>query len=196
VYLPNEDARYALRDVNRDGTVSETTQSGYLHSERYYLDTNTDGWLSDDERDEDADGLSNYEETHGRMMARSWWDQKYSKENPFRLDYAGTLVDDADTDGDGVRDGADDQDHDDIPNIMELSRKQATGRNFDAEDTDALAGNPTPERGRVNPFNPCLPDRNSRTCPTYIPFGGDAWAPYDGPPWDMEGDDPNYLVLN
>ena len=31
----------------------------------------------------------------------------------------------ADTDGDGVRDGADDQDHDDIPNIMELSRNAA-----------------------------------------------------------------------
>ena len=27
-------------------------------------------WLSDDERDEDADGLTNYDETHGRMLRR------------------------------------------------------------------------------------------------------------------------------
>ncbi len=32
-----------------------------------------------------------------------------------------------DTDGDGVRDGADDQDHDDIPNIAEMSRNAASG---------------------------------------------------------------------
>ena len=35
---------------------------------------------------------------------------------------------DPDTDGDGVRDGADDQDHDDVPNLMELSRNAASGR--------------------------------------------------------------------
>ena len=34
---------------------------------------------------------------------------------------------DRDTDGDGILDGADDQDHDDIPNIMELSRNMASG---------------------------------------------------------------------
>ena len=49
--------------------------------------------------------------------------------------------------------------------------------------------------GRVNPFNPCLPDPSSRTCPTYIPFGA-AWAPFDGLAWDPDGDDPDYLVLN
>ena len=37
----------------------------------------------------------------------------------YYLDYAGTRLDDADTDGDGMRDGADDQDHDDVPNVME-----------------------------------------------------------------------------
>ena len=33
----------------------------------------------------------------------------------------------ADSDGDGVLDGADDQDHDDIPNVMEMSRNAASG---------------------------------------------------------------------
>ena len=48
-------------------------------------------------------------------------------EAPYPVAYAGTNLVDADTDGDGVRDGADDQDHDDIPNIMELSRNAASG---------------------------------------------------------------------
>ena len=36
-------------------------------------------------------------------------------------------LDDEDSDGDGVRDGADDQDHDDVPNVMECSRVRAVG---------------------------------------------------------------------
>jgi hypothetical protein len=201
VFLPSQNETgapdyYELRDVNRDGDVSETVEAGYLHSERNYLDTSNDNWLSDDERDEDADGLSNYEESSGRMASVGWWTSKYTREGPYRLDYAGTRANDEDSDGDGIRDGADDQDHDDIPNLMELSRRQATGRPLDDPLTDKAAGNPEPARGRVNPFNPCLPDRNSRTCPTYIPFGGTTWAPFDGLPYDSEGGDPNYLVLN
>jgi hypothetical protein len=194
VYLPDANARFKLLDVNRDGVVSTTTQPGYLHSERYYLDRDNDTWLSDDERDEDADGLSNFVETHGMMMGRSWWDTKYNRETPFHIAYAGTDVADPDSDGDGVRDGADDQDHDDIPNIMELSRKMATGRPFDDPKTDKLAGNPSPAFGRVNPFSPCLPDPHSRTCPRYQPLGATGWAPFDSAAYG--GDDPDYLVLN
>jgi hypothetical protein len=29
----------------------------------------------------------------------------------------------------------------------------------------------------VNPYNPCLPDRNSRTCPSHPSFA-DAYAPF------------------
>ena len=39
--------------------------------------------------------------------------------------YAGTKPFDADSDGDGILDGADDQDFDDVPNVMELSRSMA-----------------------------------------------------------------------
>ena len=107
--------------------------------------------------------------------------------------------------GDGAVDGADDQDNDDVPNLMELSRNRATGRPFDDPKTDKAASDPSQPLGRVNPFNPCLPDPDSRTCPTYIPFGDGVWAPFDGPPSDpadddpryhRDGDDPNYLVLN
>jgi hypothetical protein len=94
-----------------------------------------------------------------------------------------------------VRDGADDQDHDDVPNVVELSRQANSGRAFDAPDLDPLLGDANPVHGRVNPFNPCLPFVDSRTCPTYIPFTN-AWAPFDGPPYLADGGDPNYLVRN
>ena len=200
IHRPDNNTVGLLLDVNRNGVISASADPGYLTSEMNYLDQPEkptlppDGWLSDDERDEDADGLSNWDETHGRMRS-GWWSSMYNRESAFHITYAGTDVDDADTDGDGVRDGADDQDHDDVPNVVELSRKANTGRPFDPKDLDAALGNPVPAHGRVNPFNPCVPFHDSRTCPTHIPFEG-AWAPFDGPPWDADGDDPNYLVRN
>ncbi len=82
----------------------------------------------------------------------------------------------------------DDQDHDDVPNLMEISRFRASH----LDDTD---GRPcTPDKalkadepnhpnafGFVNPFNPCLPDYDSRTCIRYI--GANAPAPFAGPVW-------------
>ena len=172
VYLPQAGTTYSILDSNHDG--SGVTAAGQLYSERDHLDTDNDTWLSDDERDEDADGLSNYEEQHGRMMV-TWFDQTYTRENPFPIKYAGTNAADEDSDGDGVRDGADDQDHDDVPNMMELSRKQAApGRAFDDPKLDKNAGISTPAFARVNPYNPCLPDTTSRTCPIYTPFGPSA----------------------
>ena len=85
---------------------------------------------------------------------------------------------DADTDGDGVLDGADDQDHDDIPNMMELSRYAASrprrreGRVQAARTGSTRRRRATPTRyGRVNPFNPCLPAVWSRTCARYAERG-------------------------
>ena len=48
-----------------------------------------------------------------------------AEDGAYPITYAGTKPFDADTDGDGMLDGADDQDFDDIPNIMELSRSVA-----------------------------------------------------------------------
>jgi hypothetical protein len=115
---------YGLFDVNRDGTED--------NAELYYNDRidadydgdgdfEGDGYLSDDERDEDADGLTNYDEAHGRMLL-TYWNSCYAGEKTFHIGYAGTDLANPDSDGDGIRDGADDQDHDDIPNLDELSR--------------------------------------------------------------------------
>jgi hypothetical protein len=151
-------------------------------------DLDGDGYISDDERDEDADGLSNYDESHGRMLP-GYWTTCYNQEVPFGIDYAGTSLVDPDSDGDGIPDGADDQDHDDIPNVMELSRS-ASSHLYDAKngipckEPDVPAGAPTPVQlhsnryGRVNPFNPCLPATWSRTCTMHPDISGGS-APFD-----------------
>ena len=75
-------------------------------------DWDYDGILSDDERDFDGDGLANIYEYSSPDFA------------PWEPPFPGTLRPnwlDPDTDGDGVLDGWDDQDHDDISNIDELS---------------------------------------------------------------------------
>jgi hypothetical protein len=273
---------YDLLDVNRDGAESS--------AEGLYYDTRADGWLADGERDEDADGLTNFMESHGVLKGVDWWSSCYTPEKPFPVAYAGTDMVDPDTDADGVRDGADDQDNDDIPNVMELSRISASGfddrdagadcklsgnfkvtggplpngpltvtfrgdyagqdvpqmtasgagltggssptvtvtttRNggagIDEQQRVAISGSPTggdftltvlgqttdpipynakatevqaaldaalpidlgarpSSFGRVNPFNPCLPDPASRTCPDHVEFGHD-FAPFDGSP--------------
>jgi hypothetical protein len=164
--------------------------------ERYYYDADLDGKLSDNERDEDADGLSNWIESHG-FMSPTWWKAVYNKEKPFVIAYQGTDLADADTDGDGLVDGADDSDHDDIPNVRELRRQLVAGEmdsgspwvigaplggivwnrmQESAPDGDALDDQPW--RAWVQPFNPCLPDPNSRTCERY-PSLNALYAPFD-----------------
>jgi hypothetical protein len=66
-----------------------------------------------------------------------------------------------DSDGDGIPDGADDQDNDGWSNLVEMQfGRRQTGY-------------------RVHPFNPCLPDPNSPTCSRYLPIDGIAWPPFD-----------------
>jgi hypothetical protein len=184
---------YGLLDMNRDGVEDATIPppgygtpppDSYIYTESTYYDFNLDGWLSDDERDEDGDGLTNYDETHGRMTPE-YWDGCYTGEAPYAVVYAGTSFVDPDSDGDGVLDGADDQDHDDVPNVMELSRNAASGEidwKFQCRPLDSL---PTPPAtlhftvyGRVNPFNPCLPATFSRTCTLHPGINGSG-APFD-----------------
>jgi hypothetical protein len=170
---------YDIRDANRNGVVS--------NDERYYYDFGSghrDGMLDDAERDEDADGLSNYAETRG-CMNRGLWDRLFKYETKYPLSYASTDLDDADSDGDGVRDGADDQDHDDVPNIMECNRLLAAG--IDTTPADGILDEDSPDAstpragltasGFVNPFNPCLPHRGSRSCRSYL--DGTPWAPFN-----------------
>ena len=177
---------YDILDVDRSGTVEPP--------EAVALDANGDGFLSDDERDEDADGLSNFDEIRGTMIP-GFWSACYDKEPAYEVAYAGTDPAKADTDGDGIRDGADDQDHDDVPNMMELSRFAASHLD-DTDDgiKDSITGggrkckpdedlDPKVDRhptafGRVNPFNPCFPDARSRSCQLHPTIGFEP-----GPNW-------------
>jgi len=197
---------YDIRDVNLSGSV-EPGEFGFT-------DLDGNGYVSDAERDEDVDGLSNYEELNGRMLP-AYWSGCYDEETDYPVSYGGTKFDDADSDGDGIRDGADDQDHDDVPNLMELSRIRASGGlddrgNKNCTPDEDLAtrdvveppnppfdvnGNPNKwgdgkpdvqqygnhknSYGRVNPFNPCLPFTDSRTCSHFTVIGGGSFAPFD-----------------
>ena len=144
------------------------------------LDMDGDGFLGDDDKDADGDGLGNWDEWHGRSSP-DWWAAAFQAEKPF---YGRSEVQmmsplnpmDPDVDGDGLADGADDQDHDDWTNIQERSR-------FDwpASSYAPLTGQPglTGKYLAVNPYNPCLPNRDSRSCTEHPPFD-QAWAPFDG----------------
>lgn len=156
---------YDVRDIDRSGAVDG--------DEVQYYDRNN-GWLDDSERDEDADGLSNWAETRG-CMVRSYWNGLYDEETPYPLAYGGvdapgTDPADADSDGDGVRDGADDIDNDDVPNLVECSRSAGVPAGW--------PGPAFPAQAMVNPFNPCLPHRRSRTCSLYVTIGSE-WAPFN-----------------
>jgi hypothetical protein len=121
----------------------------------------TTGPVDDDLRDADADGLGNWIELNGPMVP-AWWQQMYTGEKPYDQEYSGTSAVDPDSDGDGVLDGADDQDFDGWSNLSEIKRTTHW----------------------VQPYNPCLPDYTSRTCSSYIPFG-DVYPPFplpDPPP--------------
>jgi hypothetical protein len=112
-----------------------------------WSDLNGDGFLTDDERDIDGDGLTNWDEAHGRMVP-PWWQAAYPDELPYTLTYQQTNWLDPDTDGDTLPDGADDVDHDGYSNAGEVLRV----------------------RTWVQPFNPCLPDPTSIVCARHPPF--------------------------
>jgi hypothetical protein len=181
---PITEQTFSIFDVNLDGTPDSSS-----------YDYDGDGYVSDDERDEDADGLSNFDETHGSLNP-SFWTSCYTSEPPYLIKYAGTSVTDPDADGDGVRDGADDQDFDGFPNIMELSRTAASGR-FDGKGPCIAPDPPAGQSpvysnhpnlyGQINPFNPCLPATWSRTCIRHRGFDGQP-APFKEE-WD-------WLALN
>lgn len=126
-------------------------------------DNNGDGTLSDNEKDADRDGLANDVEANSSLSDPKWWDiwsaQESVKCTPDYMEsvypgpaYQGLNFVDADTDGDGLKDGADDIDHDGFTNAMEQ------GRPSDWCTTYVSTGHPgTDKLARMQPFNPCKP---------------------------------------
>ena len=148
--------------------------------EAWVLDINQDGVLRDDERDADADGLGNWDELRGRMV-EPWWPAQHDGQNEPKeskypdlnfLDNDDTAPHfnahiDADMDGDGVLDGADDADHDGLTNQFELNRPD----DWLADAGWVPAVFPAPNAwAYTNPFNPCKPF-NSERCHAHPPFG-------------------------
>ncbi len=122
------------------GPVQVTVQTAWE-------DLNGDGFLTDDEKDIDGDGLTNWDEAHGRMVPE-WWQAAFATEPAYPLSYLQTNWLDPDTDGDTLPDGSDDVDEDGYPNYAEVQRGPYW----------------------VQPFNPCLPDYLSRSCMLHPPF--------------------------
>jgi hypothetical protein len=177
-----------LNDFDQDGTIAAAGEATW-----WDMDSPASpgyGKLSDDERDEDGDGLSNYDEYHGQAQP-DFWAACYSYEVAYPVKYAGTSPWEADSDGDGVLDGADDQDFDDVPNLMELSRSAASGRSVQQScSKDGVTRDASlPAWGFVNPFNPCLPHVESRTCTRHPAFTNSP-APFSLKATDV------YFVLN
>jgi hypothetical protein len=166
---PSSAGGQASYDVNGDGVIDSNDTWGFI-------DLNADGhfnggefvswfnytgqpFLTDDEKDIDGDGLSNYDETHGPLSGPSWWLQDALSKNDgtYPLPYSGTDWLTRDTDGDGLPDGSDDQDHDGYTNIEEDYGAYIAGP-FTAW---ANANN---SLVNVHAFNPCLPNKMSPAC--------------------------------
>jgi hypothetical protein len=127
------------------------------------LDLNHDGDLTDDERDADNDGLSNHVE-YNFTGTQEWWAKgPYKDEKPYKARvFAEPSPIDPDSDGDGVLDGADDQDVDGVDNYTEMELARWYSGMF------------------VNPYNPCLPNPYALTCSRYIPLDASSvWPPFD-----------------
>lgn len=161
------------------------------------FDLNGDGTISDNEKDVDNDGLDNYAETHGPMSGPAWWTAVYGTpsnnecgvgEKAYPLSqFSGTSFVDADVDGDGVLDGADDIDRDGYSNAFEAYRP-GVFNHFTAGTpsgswctTYVSVGHPggSDNRARVQPFNPCKPTYSDYCHPySAVPVGyyaGDDW---------------------
>ena len=161
--------------------------------------------LRDGQKDVDSDGLSNFDETTGPMRI-GWWKAQYDgtngspKETPYpqvdRRFLEPSFVD-PDSDGDGILDGNDDQDHDSYPNWFEVRRPDGSAQYVAAgfpnpwDMSYTSAGLPggigfpygtgtthTNRLARVNPFNPCKPIQ-SADCHNPAPLGyypaGEDW---------------------
>jgi hypothetical protein len=142
--------------------------------------------LRDGQKDVDNDGLSNFAETTGPMRI-AWWGLKYDgqngpKETPYPLvdrRFAEPSFIDPDSDGDGILDGNDDQDHDGYLNWFEAARPSDWQTTYTSTlyPWPVTPGHTNP-LARVNPYNPCKPIKSAE-CHDPYPVGyyepGEDW---------------------
>lgn len=140
------------------------------------FDNNGDGTLSDNEKDVDQDGLANDVEANSSLSDPKWWDVWVNQESvkcfPEYVEtpypgpaYLGLDFVDPDSDGDGLKDGPDDIDHDGFTNAQEQRRPGNWCSTY------ISVGHPGTDRfARVQPFNPCKPVY-SDACHVNAPLG-------------------------
>ena len=166
---------YAPPDFNHDGTVSSSpsvdgVEPDYYRSELGYYDFDSNGKLSDDERDEDADGLTNFDETHGRMVP-SYWSGCYAARrrtrSPTRARAPSMRTPTATACGTARTTRTTTTSR----TSLELSRNAASGHIIVNSCSDKNGVKQSPDPGRVNPFNPCLPNPSARTCARHPGIG-------------------------
>jgi hypothetical protein len=170
-------------DVNGDGAIDGTDTWGFVdYNANGVYDGGVDvpswfnysgqSFLADDEKDIDGDGLTNYDEAHGPLSGPSWWVGNAISKNDgvYPIPYTGTNWLDRDTDGDGLPDGSDDQDHDGYTNIEEDFGLYIAGpfMSWASAHTQPID---------VHAFNPCLPNILSPAC-TRHPDGNATYAPF------------------
>ena len=140
---------------------------------RAYLDFGN-GQMTDDERDVDGDGLRNVDEIRLLM-----WQKHYPTGEECAYEYKPILPRvfqdpdylETDSDGDGIWDGNDDQDTDDVSNVDEVQPPflGPGDARFDAcNEVSPLPADGARDGGSTlrHPFNPCLPYL-SDTCRRY-----------------------------
>jgi len=180
---PTDRNGQATYDVNGDGVIDgndtwgfvDLDQDGNFTSGEYVSWFNYTGqsFLADDEKDIDGDGLSNYDEAHGPLSGPNWWlvDAISKNDGTYPIPYVGTNWLDRDSDGDGLPDGSDDQDHDGYTNIEEDYSLYVAGP-FMAY----AASHNAPIN--VHAFNPCMPNTMSPACTRHPVVGQYApWKP-------------------
>jgi hypothetical protein len=187
------DGTDANLDFDGDGLTLTMEYQAWNYTGRPYPLSYSDGnpysggsVQRDGAKDVDHDGLTNFEETTGTMRIK-WWELTYNgtngpKETPYpdvERRYVEPSFVDPDTDGDGILDGNDDQDHDGYPNWFEASRPANWETDYTSVAFPFGVSGHTNRLARVNPFNPCKPIY-SAACHNPAPLGyyppGEDWA--------------------
>ncbi len=140
------------------------------------------GTTLDSDKDVDGDGATNYSEVSGPLSGPAYWiayvkdnrcSDKYVESTYPGPRYEGLDFVDADSDGDGLLDGADDIDHDGFTNAQEGTLRRSDWCDVYVSvgpGTSGHGGGPTADRfARHDPFNPCKPVY-SAACHKFVPL--------------------------